>query len=114
MGVFGCTMKTVALGIPMINSIYENDPNMGLYALPLLIWHPMQLVIGTIMTPRLVAYIEMEEKRLEDEKEEEKRVNYNRRQTALTAMNEDEGSSSNGVEAPVDRKEETSTNEKAV
>ena len=114
MGVFGCTMKTVALGIPLINSIYENDPNMGLYALPLLIWHPMQLVIGTIMTPRLVAYIETEEKRLKDEKEEDekeaaKRVNYNYSQTALTAKNDEEGPTSNDVETPVDRKEETST-----
>jgi sodium/bile acid cotransporter 7 len=85
MGVFGCTLKTVALGIPLINSIYENNPKLGLYALPLLIWFPMQLVIGTIMAPRFAAYIEREEKRLEDEKEEEKRMNYNRSQTLLTA-----------------------------
>lgn len=114
MGVFGCTMKTVALGIPLINSIYENDPNMGLYALPLLIWHPMQLVIGTIMTPRLVPYIETEEKRLEDEKEE-KRVNYNHsQQTILAAKTEEEGPSSNEVKTPVDRKAETLTKEEVV
>jgi sodium/bile acid cotransporter 7 len=114
MGLFGCTMKTVALGIPMINSIYENDPNMGLYALPLLIWHPMQLVIGTILTPRLSAYIEKEEKRLEDEKEEEKRVNYDHSQTVLSAKNDEEEPPSNDVEAPVNSKEETATNEEAV
>jgi sodium/bile acid cotransporter 7 len=64
MGIFGCCMKTVALGIPLINSIYEGDPKIGLYALPLLIWHPMQLVIGSLIIPRLTSYIIEEEKRL--------------------------------------------------
>jgi len=47
MGLFGCTHKTVAMGVPLIGAMYENNPNVGLYTLPLLIWHPMQLVLGT-------------------------------------------------------------------
>ena len=43
MGLFGCTHKTVAMGVPLINAIYENNANIGLYTLPLLIWHPMQV-----------------------------------------------------------------------
>ena len=58
MGLFGCTHKSVAMGIPLINAIYESDnPNLGLYTLPLLIWHPMQLVIGTFVSPYLAAYV---------------------------------------------------------
>jgi len=56
MGLFGCTHKTVAMGIPLINAIYENDPNLAMYTLPLLIWHPFQLVIGTLLTPYLMAW----------------------------------------------------------
>jgi hypothetical protein len=64
MGLFGCTHKTVAVGVPLINAIYEGNPAVGLYTLPLLIWHPMQLVIGTFLTPRLVKFVKQEQERL--------------------------------------------------
>jgi len=64
MGLFGCTHKTVAMGIPLINSIFEDNPAVGLYTLPLLIWHPMQLVIGTMLSPRLASFVERENERL--------------------------------------------------
>ena len=41
MGFFGCHHKTVAMGIPLIKAIYGTNPKMGLYILPLLIWHPI-------------------------------------------------------------------------
>jgi len=56
-GLYACTHKTAAMGIPLINAIYEGDPKIGLYTLPLLIWHPMQLVIGTILSPKLEAWV---------------------------------------------------------
>ena len=75
MGLFGCTHKTVAMGVPLINAIYEDNPLVGLYTLPLLIWHPMQLVLGTAVAPRVAAYVTRREKELglnvEDEDEEE-------------------------------------------
>ena len=75
MGLFGCTHKTVAMGVPLINAIYEDNPLVGLYSLPLLIWHPMQLVLGTAVAPRVAAYVTRREKELglnvEDEDEEE-------------------------------------------
>lgn len=64
MGLYGCTHKTVAMGVPLINAIYEKDPNIGLYTLPLLIWHPMQLVIGSALAPRLNAWTIREVERL--------------------------------------------------
>ena len=42
----------------MINAIYEGNPKIGLYTLPLLIWHPMQLVFGTFLSPRLLKWVE--------------------------------------------------------
>lgn len=71
MGLFGCTHKTVAMGVPLINAIYENNSAVGLYTLPLLIWHPMQLVIGTFLAPRLTAFVERERLRLDGPPKEE-------------------------------------------
>ena len=64
MGLYGCTHKSVAMGIPLINAIYEDNPNIGFYTLPLLIWHPMQLVIGTFLSPRLASFVADEEERI--------------------------------------------------
>jgi hypothetical protein len=52
------------MGVPLINAIYESDPLVGLYTLPLLIWHPMQLVLGSFLAPRLAAFVESEMQRL--------------------------------------------------
>lgn len=57
MGLFGCTHKTVAVGIPLIETIYADSPLVGLYVLPLLIWYTMQLVLGTVAAPYIAAYI---------------------------------------------------------
>jgi sodium/bile acid cotransporter 7 len=65
MALFGCVQKTVALGVPLIGSIYEGNPNVGLYTLPILIWHPMQLVLGSMLVPRLKAFIKSERTRLD-------------------------------------------------
>lgn len=69
MGLFGCTHKTVAMGVPLINAIYESSSNVGLYTLPLLVWHPMQLLIGTAIAPRLSQFVEREEERIARSKE---------------------------------------------
>ena len=70
MGLFGCTHKSVAMGIPLINAIYEDDPLVGFYTLPLLIWHPMQLVIGSFLAPRLSSFVKREEERLDSMNDE--------------------------------------------
>jgi sodium/bile acid cotransporter 7 len=64
MGLFGCTNKSMSVGVPLIIAIYELDPNVSLYTLPLLIWHPMTLVLGSALTPRLAAFVKRENERL--------------------------------------------------
>ena len=59
-GLFGCTGKTIALGVPLINSIYDNDPQRALYTLPLLIWHPLQLIVGSYLSARLATFVKGE------------------------------------------------------
>ena len=73
MGLFGCTHKTVAMGVPLINAIYESNPSVGLYTLPLLIWHPMQLVVGSFVAPYINAYVKRREEVLQKEKSEDEK-----------------------------------------
>jgi len=63
MGLYGCTHKSVAMGIPLINTIYEENPNIGFYTLPLLIWYLIQVIIGTFLSPRLAEFVDREEER---------------------------------------------------
>jgi len=74
MGLFGCTHKTVAMGIPLINAIFEDHPYVGLYTLPLLVWHPSQLMIGTFLSPRLSSYVKNHTNEEEEEEEAEEEV----------------------------------------
>lgn len=53
-----------AVGVPLITALYENNPNIGMYTLPLIIWYPMQVVVGTVLVPRLQAFIRNETARL--------------------------------------------------
>lgn len=41
--------KTVALGIPLINVIFSNNPAIGVLAIPLLMYHALQLVAGSVL-----------------------------------------------------------------
>jgi solute carrier family 10 (sodium/bile acid cotransporter), member 7 len=63
-GLFACTHKTVSIGVPLIGAMYEDNPSAGMYTLPLLIWFPMQLLLGSLVAPHLVAFVQREEARL--------------------------------------------------
>jgi solute carrier family 10 (sodium/bile acid cotransporter), member 7 len=63
-GLFCCTFKTVSLGVPLINSMYEGNVNLALYILPLLIWNPLQLLIGSFLSPILRRFVQSEMERL--------------------------------------------------
>ena len=56
-GMFCSTHKTLALGIPLITAIYEDYDNVGLYTLPLLIYHPAQIIYGAYISPKLAKMV---------------------------------------------------------
>jgi len=58
MGLFGCVQKTVAMGIPLLQAMFSGDSRLGMYSLPLLIWHPAQLIVGSYLAPHLKAWAE--------------------------------------------------------
>ena len=44
--VIGATQKTAALGLPLLAILYREDASVGLIALPLLVYHPLQLFVA--------------------------------------------------------------------
>lgn len=68
-GLFGCSTKTAALGIPLISAIYEDHPKLGIFTLPLLIWYPAQLIIGTMLSGRLRRFVNYKEEKFKVERE---------------------------------------------
>jgi len=57
MGFFGCTQKTLALGLPLMNAVVGHNPHLGLYTLPLIVWHFFQIVLGSALIPILAKWI---------------------------------------------------------
>ena len=51
--LFVGSQKTAAFGIPMILTLYDNNPNVGIYTVPILLFHPMQLIIDSLLTTPL-------------------------------------------------------------
>lgn len=50
------TQKTLALGLPLLQIIYASRPDLGVLCTPLLLQHPLQLLVGSLLSPRLQAY----------------------------------------------------------
>ena len=50
--------------MPLIGAIYENDPKVGMYTLPLLIYYPLQLLVGAFLIPHLKGFMAEENQRL--------------------------------------------------
>lgn len=50
--------KTLAFGLPLINTVFENNPNLAAYCAPIMIIHPTQLVLGSLLVPKFANYIQ--------------------------------------------------------
>jgi sodium/bile acid cotransporter 7 len=67
MAVYGCVQKTEALGVPIIAAIFSGSSDIGIYMLPLLVYFPMQLVVGSMLLNYLRNYIHTTRERLDAE-----------------------------------------------
>ncbi|KAK9763194.1 LRR receptor-like serine/threonine-protein kinase RGI2 [Basidiobolus ranarum] len=50
--------KTVSLGIPLLNLLFEGNPNIGVMTIPLLVYHAEQLIFGAILIDYLKSWVE--------------------------------------------------------
>lgn len=51
------TQKTIALGVPMLSVMFAGDPRLALFTLPLLLWHPIQMLVASVLAPRFAAWV---------------------------------------------------------
>jgi len=49
--LFCSPQKSLAIGLPLINIFYAGNPASGLVSLPLLTYHPMQLLVASTIVP---------------------------------------------------------------
>lgn len=54
--MFCASQKTLAFGLPLINTIFEGNVNLAAYCAPLMFIHPLQLMVGSALTPWLERY----------------------------------------------------------
>lgn len=66
------THKTVAMGIPLLNTMFEGNPDLGLYVVPLLIYHPMQQFVGVFIADRLGPWVLADPNKVPEEEEDSK------------------------------------------
>lgn len=60
-GLFLSISKTMPMGIPLINALYKDHPNLALFTLPILVWYPLTIVMGILIAPRVSQYVQKEE-----------------------------------------------------
>lgn len=80
-GLFLSVSKTMPMGIPLINALYKDHPNLALYTLPLLIWYPLTIVMGILIAPRLSEYVQHKESALrkwQAEQQQAEMMDYHR------------------------------------
>ena len=53
---FCASHKTLAFGLPLVNTIFEGNPNLAAYCAPIMFIHPLQLVLGSIFASRFESY----------------------------------------------------------
>jgi len=51
--LFTATHKTMALGAPLVASAFAGDPLIGLYSLPMVLYHPVQIAVAGVIAGRL-------------------------------------------------------------
>jgi sodium/bile acid cotransporter 7 len=59
------TQKTLAFGLPIIKTLFGSSPSTATVIAPLLIYHPLQLFVGSILAPsfkRMIQHDESESK----------------------------------------------------
>lgn len=54
--MFSASHKTLAFGIPLIQTIFHGNVNVAAYCAPLMFIHPIQMTLGSILIPALSQY----------------------------------------------------------
>ncbi|XP_052277241.1 sodium/bile acid cotransporter 7-like isoform X2 [Dreissena polymorpha] len=55
--MFCCTHKSLTLGIPIIKIIFADSPSLSLITIPLLVYHPTQILLGGMLVPYIKSWM---------------------------------------------------------
>ncbi|XP_013914817.1 PREDICTED: sodium/bile acid cotransporter 7-like [Thamnophis sirtalis] len=55
--IFCSTHKSLTLGIPMLKIVFEGYKHLSLISVPLLIYHPAQILLGSILVPTIKSWM---------------------------------------------------------
>ena len=53
---FCASHKTLAFGLPLIKTVFDGNPNLASYCAPIMLVHPLQLIIGSLLIPEFSWY----------------------------------------------------------
>ncbi|XP_051736452.1 sodium/bile acid cotransporter 7 isoform X2 [Ctenopharyngodon idella] len=62
--MFCATHKSLTLGIPMLKIVFEGYEHLSLISVPLLIYHPAQILLGSILLPSIKTWMSGRQKTL--------------------------------------------------
>uniref|UniRef100_W5KD57 Sodium/bile acid cotransporter n=1 Tax=Astyanax mexicanus TaxID=7994 RepID=W5KD57_ASTMX len=60
--IFCATHKSLTLGIPMLKIVFEGYEHLSLISVPLLIYHPAQILLGSILVPTIKTWMNTAQK----------------------------------------------------
>ncbi|KAL2079352.1 hypothetical protein ACEWY4_025096 [Coilia grayii] len=60
--IFCATHKSLTLGIPMLKIVFAGDENLSLVSVPLLVYHPAQILLGSVLVPTIRAWMTSRQK----------------------------------------------------
>merc|ERR1719461_19203 len=73
--LFCSSHKTAAFGIPIVTSLYESSPHLGIYLVPLLMYPPIQLVCDSLLVQPLSRRVEEWRESRKSEEESSSKLN---------------------------------------
>ncbi|KAL3051018.1 hypothetical protein OYC64_001317 [Pagothenia borchgrevinki] len=60
--IFCSTHKSLTLGIPMLRIVFEGYEHLSLISVPLLVYHPAQILLGSILVPSIRSWMSSRQK----------------------------------------------------
>uniref|UniRef100_A0A8D3AZ52 Sodium/bile acid cotransporter n=1 Tax=Scophthalmus maximus TaxID=52904 RepID=A0A8D3AZ52_SCOMX len=60
--VFCSTHKSLTLGVPMLKIVFEGYEHLSLISVPLLIYHPAQILLGSVLVPSIRSWMTSRQK----------------------------------------------------
>lgn len=55
--LFCSSQKTLAFGLPLLHTIFYNNPYVAYYSIPIILLHPLQVMIGSLLVSPLQKYV---------------------------------------------------------